>query len=70
MPRTEEELQKRMNEINQEMESLARQLIKLNRHLQNNDATLDDQVLNESLYAYMQKLNHEFGQLLIELIES
>ena len=67
MPRTQEEIQKRMNEINQEMDSIARQLIKLNRRLQNNDATLDDKVLNESLYAYMQKLNNEFGHLILEL---
>ena len=57
-----------MNEINQEMKSIARQLIKLNRRLQNNDATLDDKALSESLYAYMQKLDNEFEHLIVELI--
>ena len=68
MPRTQQEIQKRINEIQEELESVARQMLKLNKHLNKNNATLDDKVLNESLYAYMEKLNMEFGQLLLELI--
>ena len=69
MPRTRQEIDQRIKEINKELDSVASQLIKINIQLKNKTIFLSDaKVLNQALYAYSQKLSQEFGELICELI--
>ena len=69
MPRTKEEIEKRVEEISQETDTILKLQLKLKDELsKKNNATIEDKVLNEALYAYNQKLTQEMMELLMELI--
>ena len=67
MPRTQKEIQKKLDEINKQMDAIIIKMKKINERAKNGSATIDDQIQLEVYFATSRLFNAEFQALLFEL---